>query len=337
VKTSWRRDMRKKIFDNILETIGDTPMVRINRITDGIRATVLAKLEFFNPGGSVKDRIGIAMLEAAEKAGLIRSGYTIVEPTSGNTGIGLALAAIVRGYRVVLTIPDKMSKEKIDFLKALGAEVIITPTDVPPDHPDNYVRVAERYVRENPNTFMPNQYFNPANPDIHYRTTGPEIWEQTEGRVDVFVAGIGTGGTITGVGKFLKEKNPKIRVVGVDPEGSLFHHEFYGTKGEIFPYKVEGIGEDFMPKTLDMSVIDEIIVVTDKDAFLMTRRLLREEGILAGGSSGAALHAALQVAKRLRKGQTVVTIFPDTGRNYMNKIFSDEWMLKEGFIRRKKE
>jgi len=326
-----------RFFNNILGTIGNTPLVKLRNVTRDFEATVLAKLEFFNPGGSVKDRIGVAMIEAAEKRGLIKPGYVIVEPTSGNTGIGLALAALVKGYKIIFTVPDKMSREKIDLLKAFGARVIITPTAVSPYHPASYVKVAERIVKETPNAFMPNQYFNPANPEIHYRTTGPEIWEQTDGKIDVLVAGMGTGGTITGTGQYLKEKNPKIRVVGVDPEGSMFHHEFYGTKGEIHTYKVEGIGEDFMPSTLDLKVVDEIITVGDRDAFLTARRLAQEEGILAGGSSGAAVFAALQVAEKLRGNQTVVVILPDTGRNYLNKIYSDEWMTEYGFLESREE
>jgi cystathionine beta-synthase len=322
----------RKILNNILETIGSTPLVRLNNVARGIEAAVLAKLEFFNPGGSIKDRIGIAMIEAAENEGLIKPGYTIVEPTSGNTGLGLVLAALVKAYKVICTIPDKMSAEKIDLLKALGATVIITPTAVAPEDPNNYVKVAEKIVREQPNTFMPNQYFNPANPEIHYRTTGPEIWEQTGGKVDAFVAGMGTGGTITGIGRYLKEKDPNIRIVGVDPEGSMYHHEFYGTKGEIHTYKVEGIGEDFIPSNLDLKIVDEIVVVSDKDAFQTARKLAAEEGIIAGGSSGAAVFASLQVAERLKKNQIVVTILPDTGRNYLTKIYSDDWMRRNGFL-----
>ncbi len=320
------------VYNNILETIGNTPIVRLNKITEGLKPTILAKLEFFNPGGSVKDRIGISMIEAAEAAGLIKPGDTIVEPTSGNTGIGLALAAIVKGYKMIVTIPDKMSNEKIDLLRAMGAEVIITPTDVEPDHPENYVKVAEQIVENNPRAFMPNQYFNPANPAAHYATTGPEIWKQTDGKLDVFVAGIGTGGTISGTSKYLKEKNPNIRVVGADPEGSMYHHEFYGTQGQIHTYLVEGIGEDFMPSTLDLSVIDEVIVVSDRDAMLTTKKLAQQEGILAGGSSGAAMFAALEVAKSMTEDQLIVVLIPDTGRNYISKIYSDEWMNEHGFI-----
>jgi cystathionine beta-synthase len=323
-------NMERRIYENILGTIGNTPLVRLNRMTKGTKATILVKLECFNPGGSIKDRIGLAMIETAERAGLIKPGYTIVEPTSGNTGIGLALAAVIKGYKIIFTVPDKMSREKIDLLKAYGAKVVITPTAVPTDHPNNYVKVAERIAR-NPNTFMPNQYFNPANPEIHYKTTGPEIWEDTDGRIDVLVAGMGTGGTITGTGKYLKERKPDVKVVGVDPEGSMFHHEFYGTNGEIHSYRVEGIGEDFMPSTIDLKIVDEIITVSDKDAFLTARRLSKEEGILAGGSSGAAVFAALQTAKAMQDG-LIVVILPDTGRNYINKIFSDEWMREYGFL-----
>lgn len=322
----------KEVSENILELIGNTPVLKLTKLTQGIQCNVFAKLEFLNPGGSIKDRIGISMIEAAEKQGLIKPGYTIVEPTSGNTGLGLAMAAIAKGYKMVFTLPDKMSKEKIDLLRAFGAKVIITPTAVAPDHPANYVKVAERIVKETPNAFMPNQYFNKANPETHYRTTGPEIWRQTSGKVDVLVATMGTGGTISGIAKYLKEQNPSIRVVGVDPEGSLYHHEFYGTKGDIHSYKVEGIGEDFLPSTLNLRIVDEIITVSDKEAFLTARELAQKEGVFAGGSAGAAVFAALQVAKKLPKDQTIVVILPDTGRNYLNKFYSDEWMIENGFL-----
>ncbi len=323
---------RRKISKNILELIGNTPILKLTKLTTGIQCSVLAKLEFLNPGGSVKDRIGVSMIEAAEKQGLIKLGYTIVEPTSGNTGLGLAMAAIAKGYKMIFTLPDKMSKEKIDLLRAYGAKVIITPTAVAPDHPANYVRVAERIVKETPNSFMPNQYSNKANPETHYRTTGPEIWTQAGGKIDVLVATMGTGGTLSGIARYLKEKNPHIRVVGVDPEGSLYHHEFYGTKGDIHSYKVEGIGEDFLPSTLNLKLVDEIITISDKDAFITARELAQKEGVFAGGSAGAAVFAALQVARKLEKNQTIVVILPDTGRNYLNKIYSDEWMIENGFL-----
>lgn len=323
--------------DNILQCIGRTPLVRLSRITTGVRASVFAKLENLNPGGSVKDRIGVAMIEAAEKAGLIRPGYTIVEPTSGNTGMGLALAAAVKGYKIIFTIPDKMSKDKIDLLRAYGAKIIVTPTAVPPNHPSSYTEVARRIVETTPNAFMPNQYINQINPEIHYKTTGPEIWDQTGGKVDVLVAGMGTGGTITGTARYLKEKNHQMRIVGVDPEGSMFHHAFDGTKGEIHTYKVEGIGEDSMPSTLDLHIVDDVITVNDKDAFLTTRKLAREEGILCGGSAGAAVFAALRVSKDLDENKTVVIILPDTGRNYVNKIYSDDWMMENGYLESREE
>lgn len=321
-----------EVYENILKTIGNTPLVKLNKISAGLGPTILAKLEFFNPGGSVKDRIGVAMIEAAEEQGLIKPGDTLVEPTSGNTGIGLALAAIVKGYKMVVTIPDKMSLEKINLLRSLGAKVIVTPTNVEPDHPDSYVKVAEQIVKDTPHAYMPNQYFNQANPEIHEKTTGPEIWKQTDGKIDVFVAGVGTGGTITGIGRYLKEVNPQVKIIGVDPEGSMYHHEFYKTDVQIHTYLVEGIGEDFMPSTLDLSVVDQIITVSDKDALLTTKRLLQEEGLLVGGSSGAAVHAAIEAAKEMRTDQLMVVLLPDTGKNYLSKIFSDEWMIKQGFL-----
>jgi len=255
---------------SILQLIGNTPILKLTKLTQNIECSILAKLEYFNPGGNIKDRIGIQMIEAAEAEGLIKPGYTIVEPTSGNTGLGLAMAAIAKGYKMIFTLPDKMSKEKIDLLRAFGAKVIITPTNVAPDHPANYVKVAERIVKETPNSFMPNQYFNQANPSTHYKTMGPEIWRQTGGKIDVLVATMGTGGTISGIAKYFKEQNPKIRVVGVDPEGSLYHHEFYGTTkdADIRSYKVEGIGEDFLPTTLNLKIVDEVITVNGKNAFL---------------------------------------------------------------------
>jgi cystathionine beta-synthase len=319
--------------NNILEIIGNTPLVRLNRMARGLRATILAKLEYLNPGGSVKDRIGIAMLEAAEKAGKIKPGGTVIEGTSGNTGMGLALAAALKGYQCIFTMPDKMSQEKIDALRALGAEVIVTPTQVEHHDPRSYHSVALRLSKEIPNSIFPNQYENPANSLAHYQTTGPEIWEQTEGKVTHVVIGVGTGGTITGVARFLKEKNPAIRVIGADPQGSIFAEMFRtGRKPQAQPYKVEGIGQDEKPANVDFSVIDEIHAVSDKDAFLRTRLLARSEGIFAGGSAGAAVHVALKCAEMLSENDIIVVIIPDSGTRYLSKIYNDNWMRDNQFL-----
>ncbi len=316
-----------EILDSILDAIGNTPLVRLRSVTRGVRPTVLAKLELLNPGGSVKDRIGLRMIEAAERAGLLRPGGTIVEPTSGNTGHGLAIAAALKGYRCIFVMPDKMSQEKIALLRAYGAEVVITPTAVPPDSPESYYRVADRLTQEIPGAFQPNQYFNPENPAAHEATTGPEIWRQTEGRIDVLVAGVGTGGTITGVARYLKARKPDLLVVGADPEGSIY-------SGEVHPYLTEGIGEDFWPATFDPSLVDRFERVSDREAFHMARRITREEGILVGGSSGTAVVAALRVAAELDEGATIVVILPDTGRNYLSKLYSDSWLLQYGLLER---
>ena len=310
--------------ESILDAVGATPLIRLHAVAKDRRPLILAKLESLNPGGSIKDRIGLPMIEAAEKAGLLRPGGTIVEPTSGNTGHGLAMAAAIRGYKLVFVMPDKMSAEKISLLKAYGAEVVVTPTNVARESPQSYYSVADRLTREIPGAFQPNQYFNAANPEAHYRTTGPEIWEQTEGRVDVFVAGMGTGGTISGTGKYLKEQKGSLQVVGADPEGSSY-------SGEVHPYKVEGIGEDFMPGTMDMTVVDRIVRVSDEASFLAARRLAREEGLLVGASSGTALVAALEVAADMSEDGVIVVVFPDTGRNYLSKFLSDAWMREQGF------
>jgi len=313
--------------DSILDLVGHTPLVRLHKVTAGLKPTILAKLEQLNPGGSVKDRIGLTMVEDAERTGKLRPGGTIIEPTSGNTGHGLAMVAAIKGYKMVFVMPDKMSAEKISLLKAYGADVVICPTNVERSSPQSYYSVADRLAREIPGAFQPNQYFNPRNPEAHYQTTGPEIWEQTEGRIDVFVAGMGTGGTISGVAKYLKEKKPKVHVVGADPEGSMY-------SGSIAPYKVEGVGEDFMPGTMNIEIVDQIVQVTDKQSFVAARRLAREEGILVGGSSGLALHAAVEVALTRGPDDVIVVLFPDTGRNYLSKFFSDEWMRQNGYLAR---
>jgi cystathionine beta-synthase len=321
-----------EVRKTILEVIGNTPLVRLNKVSQGLNPSILAKLENLNPGGSVKDRIGVAMIEEAERKGLLKPGGTIIEPTSGNTGVGLAMVAAVRGYKMIFVMPDKMSEEKRAILRAYGAKVVVTPTNVPPESAEHYTKVAERLARETSHAYMPNQYENRANPDAHYRTTGPEIWRQTEGKVDVFVCGMGTGGTITGIGRYLKEKKKGLKVVGADPNGSIFYPRFYRQKEQPHQYKVEGIGEDFMPGTLDMSIVDDVIKVSDADAFQMARRLAREEGIMVGGSGGTAVQAALRVAERLDEHKVIVTLLPDTGRNYLSKLFSDQWMREQGFL-----
>ncbi len=313
--------------ESILDLVGNTPLVRLSKVTEGLRPLILAKLEQLNPGGSVKDRIGLSMLEDAERSGLLRPGGTVIEPTSGNTGHGLAMAAAIKGYKMIFVMPDKMSPEKISLLRAYGAEVVICPTNVDRESPQSYYSVAERLSREIPGGFQPNQYFNPRNPEAHYQTTGPEIWRQTDGKITTFVAGVGTGGTISGVGKYLKEQNPAIRVIGADPEGSIF-------SGEIAPYKVEGVGEDFWPGTFDREIVDEFIQVTDRECFVAARKLARQEGILVGGSAGLALHAAIQVAVNSKPDDVIVVLLPDTGRNYLSKFFSDEWMRQNGYLQR---
>jgi cystathionine beta-synthase len=317
-----------RYYDNVVELVGNTPLVRLRNVTAGISATVLAKVEYLNPGGSVKDRIALRMVEEAEKAGLLQPGGTIVEPTSGNTGVGLALVAQLRGYRCVFVCPDKVSEDKQNVLRAYGAEVVVCPTAVAPEDPRSYYNVSDRLAREIPGAWKPDQYANPANPRSHYETTGPEVWQQTDGRVTHFVAGVGTGGTISGAGRFLKEASEgRVRVVGADPEGSVY------SGGSGRPYLVEGVGEDFWPTTYDRTICDEIVEVSDKDSFELTRRLAREEGLLVGGSCGMAVAAALKVARAAGPDDVVVVLLPDGGRGYLSKIFNDGWMARYGFLR----
>ncbi|MEZ0091221.1 cystathionine beta-synthase [Streptacidiphilus sp. EB129] len=316
-----------RFHDSIIDLVGNTPLVRLNKVAEGISATVLAKVEYFNPGGSVKDRIAMRMIEAAEASGELKPGGTIVEPTSGNTGVGLAIVAQQKGYRCIFVCPDKVSTDKINVLRAYGAEVVVCPTAVAPEHPDSYYNVSDRLVRETPGAWKPDQYSNPNNPASHYHSTGPELWEQTDGRITHFVAGVGTGGTISGTGRYLKDvSGGAVKVIGADPEGSVY------SGGTGRPYLVEGVGEDFWPTAYDREVADEIVAVSDKDSFQMTRRLAKEEGLLVGGSCGMAVVAALRVAERLGPDDVVVVLLPDSGRGYLSKIFNDDWMQDYGFL-----
>jgi cystathionine beta-synthase len=317
------------IKDSILDAVGATPLVRLSRLGAGLTPQIVAKVESLNPGGSIKDRVAVALIEAAERDGKLKPGGTIVEPTSGNTGTGLAIAARLKGYRVIAVMPDKMSKEKIDLLRAYGAEVVVAPTAVPPESPESYYSVAARLAQEIPGAFQPNQYFNPANPQAHYLSTGPELWEQSGGRITHLVVGVGTGGTITGTGRYLRERNPSVQIIGADPYGSIY------SSPEVKPYLVEGVGEDFWPQTYDPSIVDRYVTVSDRDAFLTTRRLAMVEGILAGGSGGLAVHAALEVAREISDPEAMVAvILPDGGRSYLSKVYNDAWMTQHGFLER---
>jgi cystathionine beta-synthase len=316
-----------EVVDSLVDLVGETPLVRLDRVGRDLNCHLLAKLEFLNPGGSVKDRPAVAMIEAAERAGQLKSGGTIVEPTSGNTGVGLAMVAARRGYRCVFVMPDKIAAEKVDLLRAYGAEVVVCPTTVAPEHPDSYYSVSDRLAQEIPGAYKPDQYSNPANPASHQASTGPEIWRQTAGRVTHFVAGIGTGGTITGTSRFLKSVNPDIEVVGADPEGSVY------SGGSGRPYLVEGIGEDFWPRSYDPTAVDRVVAVTDRDSFLTARSVTREEGILVGGSAGTAIWAALEIGRPLSADQVVVVLIPDSGRGYLSKLYNDGWMADFGFLR----
>lgn len=324
-----------QISENILDTLGNTPLVQLNRVSRGLKCQLVAKVEYFNPGQSVKDRIGVTIIEDAERQGLLKPGGTIVEATSGNTGVGLAMAAIVKGYKCIFVMPDKMSEEKIRVLRAYGAKVVVTPTNVEPEDPRSYYSVARQIASETPNAILANQYHNPVNPQTHYDITGPEIWRQTAGKIDVFVAGMGTGGTITGVARYLKQMNPKIQIVGVDPVGSILYDYFYtGKMTEAHVYKTEGIGEDFIPSNYDFSVIDDMVKVNDKETMLMTRRLVREEGIFAGISCGSAVAGAVRYCadRALGPDKMVVVLLPDSGSRYLSKVFDDNWMRENRFL-----
>jgi len=325
---------RPRVYDNVLECIGDTPIVRLNRVTEGFKSNVFAKLEFMNPGGSVKDRIAVHMIDKAEQRGEIRRGGTVVEGTSGNTGMGLAMAAAIKGYQAIFVMPDKQSIEKVQALRAFGAKVVVTPTAVEPDDPRSYYSVSNKLGTETPNAFFASQYHNPDNPEAHYQNTGPEIWEQMAHKLDVFIGGMGTGGTLSGVGKYLKEVNPNIKIVGVDPVGSIYYDYFKtGKMTEAYTYTLEGIGEDFLPSTMHLDVLDDCVRVTDKECFLMTRDLVRKEGIFCGGSSGAAVVGALKWLRNNDvEGQEVLILLPDTGRQYLGKIFNDDWMRENRYL-----
>ncbi|OGQ18054.1 MAG: cystathionine beta-synthase [Deltaproteobacteria bacterium RIFCSPHIGHO2_02_FULL_40_11] len=327
-----------QVSENILNVIGNTPLVRLNKVTKGLKANVYAKVESLNPGGSVKDRIGVFIIEEAEKKGLLKPGGTIIEATSGNTGFGLAICAAVKGYKTIFVMPDKMSQEKIQNLRSFGARVIITPTEVTPDDPKSYYSVAKRLAEETPNSFYSNQYFNSDNPKAHYLSTGPELWQQTDGKIDALVCGMGTGGTISGAGKYLKEKNKKIQIVGVDPVGSIYL-EYFKTKkmGEAKSYKIEGIGEDILPTTMHFEVVDDVVQVTDKEAFQMTRKLVTQEGLFVGGSSGAAVCGAIKYAQKIDSEKNIIVLLPDSGDRYLSKIFNDDWMRENGFLESKVE
>lgn len=329
-KVTLRKEGFFMIYNNILELIGHTPLVKISKLNPNHQVILLAKLEFFNPGGSIKDRIGLAMIESAEERKILFKKSVVIEATgAGNTGLGLAMTSAVKGYKTILVIPDKVSEEKRNLLRAYGAKVVIAPTAVPPEDERSYYKVTEKLVKETPKAFQPNQYFNPDNPKAHYMTTGPEIWRETKGKVTHVIVGMGTGGTITGIGKFLKKKNPNIKIIGVDSIGSIYYKYFKTGKykNALKTWKMEGIGEDFIPETMDFSIVDQVIPVSDKQAFLTARKLAKNEGILSGGTSGAALYAAQKLVKKLKRG-LVVIIFPDSGRSYLSKFYNDEWINK---------